>query len=58
MTRILLDSGALLALERDERPMWGRLERARRERFRVLTHGGVLALLDAAVASNVLVVAV
>jgi hypothetical protein len=40
---VLLDAGALVALERGGRLMWGRLETAHRHRIRVITHGGVLA---------------
>lgn len=40
---VLLDAGALLALERSDRLIWGRVEVARRRRIRVITHGGVVA---------------
>jgi len=43
MTRAILDAGALIALERGDRAMWGRLELARRGRVPLLTHGGVVA---------------
>ena len=43
MTRAILDAGALIALERGDRAMWGRLELARRSRVPLLTHGGVVA---------------
>lgn len=40
---LVLDSGALVALERNERPMWVRLKAAQIERDLPLTHAGVLA---------------
>lgn len=40
--RMLLDSGALIALERNRRPMWERLALARRAGTPLVTHGGVL----------------
>jgi hypothetical protein len=39
---LVLDSGALVALERDERPMWVRLKAAQLEGDLPLTHAGVL----------------
>lgn len=39
---LLLDSGALVALERNERPMWVRLKAAQLAGELPLTHGGVL----------------
>jgi hypothetical protein len=39
---LVLDSGALIALERNERPMWVRLKAAERSDEVPLTHGGVL----------------
>lgn len=39
---IVLDSGALVALERNERSMWIRLKAAQIEGDPPLTHGGVL----------------
>jgi hypothetical protein len=40
---VLLDSGALIALERSDALMWWRLKAAQRARVPVLTHGGVVA---------------
>jgi hypothetical protein len=42
MSRILLDAGALIALDRNDRAMWQRLAIARRDGIGLLTHGGVL----------------
>ena len=39
---LVLDSGALVALERNERPMWVRLKAAQMEGDLPLTHAGVL----------------
>lgn len=39
---LVLDSGALVALERNERPMWVRLKAAQLEGDLPLTHAGVL----------------
>lgn len=39
---LVLDAGALVALERDERAMWTRLKAARVARELPVTHGGVL----------------
>ena len=39
---LVLDSGALVALERNERPMWVRLKAAQLEGELPLTHAGVL----------------
>jgi len=39
---LILDSGALVALERNERSMWVRLKAAQLERDLPLTHAGVL----------------
>jgi hypothetical protein len=39
---LVLDSGALIALERNERSMWVRLKAAERAGEIPLTHGGVL----------------
>lgn len=39
---LVLDSGALVALERDERPMWVRLKAAQMDGELPLTHAGVL----------------
>lgn len=41
--RVVLDSGALIAIERGDRTMWAVLERERAARRAVLTHGGVVA---------------
>lgn len=42
MSRILLDAGALIALDRNDRAMWQRLAIARRDGVSLITHGGVL----------------
>jgi hypothetical protein len=42
MSRILLDAGALIALDRNDRGMWQRLAIARRDGVSLITHGGVL----------------
>lgn len=39
---LVLDSGALIALERNERPMWTRLKAARLDGEFPRTHGGVV----------------
>ena len=39
---IVLDAGALIALQRSERPMWVRMKAAREAGEVPLTHGGVL----------------
>lgn len=39
---LVLDSGALIALERDERAMWTRLKAAQRADEAPITHGGVV----------------
>ena len=40
---VILDAGALVALERNERAMWRRLKAARRSGTPPTTHGGVIA---------------
>ena len=42
MSRILLDAGALIALDRNDRTMWHRLAMAHRDGIGLITHGGVL----------------
>jgi hypothetical protein len=42
VSRILLDAGALIALERDDRAMWRRLVVARDSRVPLLTHVGIV----------------
>jgi hypothetical protein len=42
VSRLLLDAGALIALGRDDRTMWGRLAIADRDRTPIITHGGVI----------------
>lgn len=42
MSRILLDAGALISLDRNDRAMWQRLAIARRDGVSLITHGGVL----------------
>lgn len=39
---LVLDAGALVALERNERPMWVRLKAAERTGVPPVTHGGVI----------------
>jgi hypothetical protein len=39
---MVLDAGALIAIDRDDRTMWARLAVARRDRIRLITHGGVV----------------
>jgi hypothetical protein len=39
---LVLDAGALVALERNERPMWARLKGALEEADVPLTHTGVV----------------
>jgi hypothetical protein len=40
--KLVLDSGALIALERNDRPMWRRLKAAVRAGYVPVTHGGVV----------------
>ena len=40
---MVFDAGALLALERNDRPMWRRLKAAQLAAAPPLTHGGVIA---------------
>lgn len=40
---LVLDAGALIALDRNERPMWVRLKAARAAGELPVTHGGVVA---------------
>ncbi len=40
---VILDAGALVALERDDRAMWRRLEAALHSGSPPMTHGGVVA---------------
>ena len=42
MSRLVLDAGALIALERRQRSMWRRLSRALAEGTGVVTHAGIL----------------
>jgi hypothetical protein len=42
MSRILLDAGALIALDRNDGAMWQRLAIARRDGISLVTHAGVL----------------
>ena len=39
---VVLDAGALIALDRNDRAMWVRLEAARRRGDDLMTHGGVV----------------
>lgn len=41
--RLVLDAGALIALDRGSRDTWGRLATARANGTRLVTHGGVIA---------------
>ncbi len=41
--RLVVDTGALLALERNERPMWRRFKAAQLAETVAVTHGGVVA---------------
>jgi hypothetical protein len=43
MSRMLLDAGPLIALDRNERAMWKRLVGARRDGTPLVTHVGVVA---------------
>ena len=43
MSRYVLDTGALIALDRNDAAMWKRLWTARRVGTRCVTHGGVIA---------------
>jgi hypothetical protein len=40
--RLVLDAGALIALDRSDREMWSRLKIAQREGTGVITHGGII----------------
>jgi hypothetical protein len=40
--RWLLDAGALIALDRNDRAMWARLSIAHRDQVRLVTHGGIV----------------
>jgi hypothetical protein len=40
--RLVLDAGAFIALDRDDRPMWRRLTAARQARRPILTHAGIV----------------
>jgi len=42
VSRLVLDAGALIALDRNDRAMWARLATARRARQPLVTHAGVL----------------
>jgi hypothetical protein len=42
VSRLLLDAGALIALDRNQRAMWIRLTGARRDGTALLTHGGIV----------------
>jgi hypothetical protein len=39
---LVLDSGAMIALERNDRSMWGRLKRALQNEDPPVTHGGIV----------------
>ncbi|HEX8790636.1 MAG TPA: hypothetical protein VF765_06765 [Polyangiaceae bacterium] len=42
MSRLLLDAGALIALDRNDQSMWTRLVRARQDGIPLLTHVGIV----------------
>jgi hypothetical protein len=42
MNRMVLDAGAFIALDRNDRAMWARLAIAHRDRTPLVTHGGVI----------------
>ena len=42
MSRVVLDAGALIALERRDRAMWGRFAKAQRVGTAMVTHAGIL----------------
>lgn len=42
MSRLVLDAGALIALERSQRPMWRRFDRALTQGTKLVTHAGIL----------------
>jgi hypothetical protein len=43
VSRLVLDAGALIALDRGHRLTWGRFALARANETRLVTHGGVIA---------------
>lgn len=43
MSRLVLDAGALIALDRGDRSMWSRMAKAHADGARLVTHGGVIA---------------
>lgn len=43
MSHVVLDAGALIALDRRERQMWRRWEQMLNERRQVATHAGIIA---------------
>jgi hypothetical protein len=43
VSRLVLDAGAFIALDRDDRTAWGRLALAERARTPLVTHGGIVA---------------
>jgi PIN domain nuclease of toxin-antitoxin system len=42
VSRLILDAGAFIALDRNERAMWARLALAHRGEQKVLTHAGIV----------------
>lgn len=42
MSRIILDTGAFIALDRNDRPMWRRLAIAQRDKAELVTHAGIV----------------
>ena len=42
MSRLVLDAGAFIALDHNDRPMWARLAIARRSEQKIVTHAGIV----------------
>ncbi len=42
MSRLVLDAGAFIALDRNDRSMWARLAIARRSEQKIVTHAGIV----------------
>lgn len=42
MTRLVLDAGALIALDRDDRAVWARIVNAHRAEQSLVTHAGIV----------------
>lgn len=43
MSRLILDAGAFIALDRNDRSMWARLANAHRTHQNLITHAGIVA---------------